>query len=80
MQASKLEKKINDWVPLEQKVICKRRMDTFNTEVEQQWKQNQHEVSEEKFINTVNFFYKLQELEQKKERGDTKSGYHVKNE
>jgi len=55
-------------------------MDTFNTEVEQQWKQNQHEVSEEEFVNTVNFFYKLQELEQKKERGDTKSGYHEKNE
>ncbi len=72
--------KINDWVPLEQKVICKSRMETFNTEVEQQWKQNQHEVSEEEFVNTVNFFYELQEPEQKKERGDTNSGYHEKNE
>jgi hypothetical protein len=51
VQANKLEKKINDWVLLEQKVICKSRMDTFNTEVEQQWKQNQHEVS----ISFMNF-------------------------
>jgi hypothetical protein len=36
VQASKLEKKINDLVPLKQRVTCKSRMDTFNTEVEQQ--------------------------------------------
>jgi len=38
--ASKLETKINVWAPLEQKVTCKSRNTTFNTEVEQQWEQN----------------------------------------
>jgi hypothetical protein len=41
VQVSKLEKKINDLAPLEQEVTCKSRMNTFNTEVEQQWEQNQ---------------------------------------
>jgi hypothetical protein len=36
VQVSKLEKKINDLAPLEQKVTCRSRMNTFNTEVEQQ--------------------------------------------
>ncbi len=76
VRASKLEKKINDWAPLEQRVTCKSRIDTFNTEVEQQWKQNQHEILEEGFVNTVNFFYELQEPEHRKDWGDTNLGYH----
>jgi len=57
-------------------VTCKSRIDTFNTEVEQQWEKSQHEISEEEFVNTVNFFYELQEPEHKKDWGDTNSGYH----
>ncbi len=73
VQASKLEKKINEWAPLERRVTCKNRINTFNPEVEQQWEQNQQELPEEEFINTVNFFYELQEPEHKKNWGDTNS-------
>jgi hypothetical protein len=75
VQASKLEK-INDWAPLEQRVTCKSRNNIFNTEVEQQWEQNQHEIPEEEFISTVNFFYELQEPEHNQDWGNTNSGYH----
>jgi hypothetical protein len=76
VQVSKLEKKINNWVPLEQRVTCKSRNNIFNTEVEQQWEQNQHEIPEEEFVNTVNFFYELQEPEHNQDWGNTNSGYH----
>jgi hypothetical protein len=58
---SKLEKKINDLAPLEQTVTCKSRINTFNIEVEQQWEQNQQQISEEEFINTDNFFHEFWE-------------------
>jgi hypothetical protein len=63
VQTSRLEKIINDLAPLKQRVTCKSRSDTFNTEVEQQWKQNQQETSQEEFVHTVNFFHGLQEPE-----------------
>ncbi len=56
VQNSKVEKMINDLAPLEQRVNCQSRKDTFNTEIEQQWQQNQQEISEEEFVHTVNFF------------------------
>jgi hypothetical protein len=67
VQVSKLEKKINKLAPLEQTVTYKSRMNTFNTETEQQWKQNQRQISEEEFVNMVNFFHNLRkpELERK---------------
>ncbi len=40
VQTSKLEKMINNLAPLEQRVSCRTRKDTFNTEIEQQWQQN----------------------------------------
>jgi len=76
VQTSRLEKIINDLAPLKQKVTCKSRSDTFDTEVEQQWKQNQHEISEEEFVHTVNFFHELQEPEHSKDWDDLHSGYH----
>jgi hypothetical protein len=63
VQASKLERRINDLAPLEQKVTCKSRMNTFNTEVEQQWTQNQQKISEDEFTSTINFFQEFQEPE-----------------
>jgi hypothetical protein len=60
VQTSKLEKILNDLAPLEQRISCRSRKDTFNTEIEQQWQQNQHETSEEEFIRTLNFFCNLQ--------------------
>jgi hypothetical protein len=47
-------------VPLKQKINCRSRKDTFNPEIEQQWQQNQNEISEEEFIHTLNFFGNLQ--------------------
>jgi hypothetical protein len=76
VQTSRLEKIINDLAPLKQKVTCKSRSDTFDTEVEQQWKQNQHEILEEEFVHTVNFFHELQEPEHSKDWDDLHSGYH----
>jgi hypothetical protein len=73
---NKLEKKINDWAPLEQRVTCKSRNNTFNTEVEQQWEQNQHEIPEEKFVSTVNFFHELQKPEHNLDWDNTNSGDH----
>jgi hypothetical protein len=35
-------------------------MDTFNTEVEQQWQQNQHEMTVKEFVHTINFLCGLQ--------------------
>jgi hypothetical protein len=60
VQTSKLESRINELVPLEQKISCRSRKDTFNPEIEQQWQQYQNEISEEEFIHTLNFFCNLQ--------------------
>ncbi len=57
-------------------MTCKSRNNIFNTEVKQQWKQNQHELLEEEFVDTVNLFYKLQEPEHNQDWGNTNSGYH----
>jgi hypothetical protein len=57
VQTSRLEKMINDLAPLKQRVTCKSRSDTFNTEKEQQWQQNQHKMSEQEFVHTINFLH-----------------------
>ncbi len=44
-------------------VTCKTRPTTFNTETEQQWKLNQHQLLEEEFVNAVNFFHNIQNSE-----------------
>jgi hypothetical protein len=74
VQTSKLEKMINDLAPLNQKVRCRSRNDTFNTEVEQQWQQNQHEISEEEFVHTINFLCGLQEPKNKEHLSNTTEG------
>jgi hypothetical protein len=55
VQTSKMEKGINDLAPLKQKISCRSRKDTFNTEIEHQWRQNQHELSGEEFVQAWNF-------------------------
>jgi hypothetical protein len=57
-------------------VTCKSRNTTFNTDVKQQWEQNQHEILEEEFVSTVNFFHELQEPEHNQDWDNTNSGYH----
>jgi hypothetical protein len=46
---SKLESRINNFMPLEQKISCRSGKDTFNQEVQQQWRQSQHDTSAEEF-------------------------------
>jgi hypothetical protein len=65
VQTSRLETMINNLAPLKQKVTCRSRSYTFNTEVEQQWQQNQHEISKEEFVHTINFLHRLQEQKTK---------------
>jgi hypothetical protein len=60
VQTSKLEKRINDLTPLRQRISGRSRKDTFNTEIEQQWQQNQHELSGEEFVQAWNFLNNLQ--------------------
>jgi hypothetical protein len=57
---SKLESRINNFMPLEQKINCQSRQGIFNLEIEQQWQQNQDELSKEEFVHTLNFFGNLQ--------------------
>jgi hypothetical protein len=60
---SKLEKRFNDLAPLKQRISCRSRKDTFNTEIEHQWQRNQHELSGEEFIQAWNCLKNLQKLE-----------------
>jgi hypothetical protein len=76
VQTSKLERMINDLAPLKQKVTCKSRSDTFNTEMEQQWQQNQHEISEEEFVHTIKFLHRLQEPKTKEPLSNTNGGFN----
>jgi hypothetical protein len=57
-------------------VTCKSRRDTFNTEVEQQWQQNQHEISEEEFVHTIKFLHGLQEPKTKEPLSNTNGGFN----
>ncbi len=76
VQTSKLGKRINDLAPLEQEISCRSRKDTFNTDIEQQWQQSQHELSEEEFIQTLNFLCDLQKPTEIKPLGDTFETFH----
>jgi hypothetical protein len=58
--ASKLESRINAFMPLGEKINCRSRKDTFNQEVKQQWPQNRHDTSAEEFAKNWNFLWTLQ--------------------
>ncbi len=60
VHASKLESRINDFMPLGQKISCRSRKDTFNQEIQQQWQQNQYDISAEEFAQNFNFLCNLQ--------------------
>ncbi len=47
-------------MPLEQKISCQSRKETFNPEVRQQWQQNRHDTSAEEFAQNWNFLSTLQ--------------------
>jgi hypothetical protein len=63
VQVSKLERKLNEMAPLGTKVTCKSWTTTFNTETEQQWKQNQQLLTGEDFVNMMNFFHNVRKPE-----------------
>jgi hypothetical protein len=60
VRTSKLESRINDFMPLRQKISCRSRKDTFNQEVQQQSQQNQYDISAEEFTQNWNFLCNLQ--------------------
>jgi hypothetical protein len=60
VRTSKLESRINELIPLEQRISCRSRKDTFNQEIQQQWWQNQNEISAEEFAHNLNFLCNLQ--------------------
>jgi len=80
VQTSKLEKMINDLTPLEQKVSCRSRKDTFNTEIERQWQQNTHEISEEEFVHALNFLCNLQKPANRKHLYDNPETFNDNSE
>jgi len=71
VQTSRLGKRINDLAPIGHKISCWSRQNTFNTEIEQQWQQNQNEISEEEFVHTLNFLCDLQKPSKTKPFDDT---------
>ncbi len=75
VQVSKIEEKINKIAPLKTTVTCKSRMTTFNKEMEQQWEQNQHQLSGDDFVNTVNFAHNFRkpELEGKRSKVNSRN-------
>jgi hypothetical protein len=48
-------------------------MNTFNNEIEQKWEQNQQQILEEEFVDTINFFCKFREPELEEERSNVNS-------
>jgi hypothetical protein len=58
--ASKLESRINAFMPLGQRINCRSSKNIFNQEVQQQWQQNQHDTSAEEFAQNWNFLWTLQ--------------------
>jgi hypothetical protein len=69
VRTSKLESWINDFMPLEQKISCQSSKDTFNQEIQQQWRQNQYDISAEEFAQNLNFLCNLQSPDK------TRTGY-----
>jgi hypothetical protein len=57
---SKLENRINNFMPLEPKINCRSEKETFNPEVRQQWQQSRQDMSAEEFAQTWNFLSNLQ--------------------
>ncbi len=57
---SKLGSRINNVMPLEQRIHCRSEKKIFNPEVRQQWQQNQPDTSADEFAQHWNFLYNFQ--------------------
>jgi len=55
-------------------------MDPFNPEIEQQWQQNEREISEEEFIHTLNFLYDFQKPARTESSDDKPRHFNANNE
>jgi hypothetical protein len=60
VRTSKLESHINNFMPLAQKISCRSKKDTFNQDIQQQWRQHQNDISAEEFTQNLNFLCNLQ--------------------
>ncbi len=60
VSTSKLESRINNFMPLETKINCRSEKEIFNQEVRQQWQQSQQDTSAEEFARNWNFLCDLQ--------------------
>jgi hypothetical protein len=52
---SKLESRINNFMPLETKINCRSEKEIFNQEIRQQWQQSQQDTSAEEFAQKLEF-------------------------
>jgi hypothetical protein len=60
VRTSKLESRINNFMPLAKTISCRSQKDTFNQEIQQQWRQNQKNISAEEFARNLNLLYNFQ--------------------
>jgi hypothetical protein len=70
VRTSKLEGRINNLMPLAWKISCWSKKDTFNEEIQQQWREHQNDILAEEFAQDWNFLCNLQ--------GPNKIGEHGK--
>jgi hypothetical protein len=71
---SKLESLINNFIPLETKINCRSKKETFNPEIRQQWQQSRQDTSAEEFAQNWNFLCNLQGP------AKSKSGHDLRND
>jgi hypothetical protein len=71
---SKLESRINNFMPLEPKINCRSKKETFNSEVRQQWQQSRQDTSAEEFAHHWNFLCDLQGPATSKSGPDSNNG------
>jgi hypothetical protein len=55
VRTSKLECRINNLMPLARKISCRSKKDTFNEEIQQQWREHQNDISHKTGTFSVTF-------------------------
>jgi hypothetical protein len=71
---SKLQSRINNFMPLETKINCRSEKEIFSPEVQQQWLQSQQDTSAEEFAQNWNFLCDLQGPSKSKSGSDCLNG------
>jgi hypothetical protein len=78
VQTSRLESHINVLMPLGRTVNCRSNIEVFNHEVEQQWRNNQNDLSPEEFALQWNSLCNLQNPAKTETRGNDQEVIEVK--